>query len=66
MRAAKRVAKRASEETYLQMSRLMSRSGGLLEVVSISNPDAATEDESSTLVVQFIHQTVKEFIQRPL
>ena len=61
-----RAAIRSSEETYLQRSRLMSRSGGLLEVVSISNPDAATEDESSALVVQFIHQTVKEFIQRPL
>ena len=41
-----------------QKSRLTSRSGGLLELTSTLH---ATEDEVATPVVQFIHQTVREY-----
>ncbi|KAL2049195.1 hypothetical protein ABVK25_010545 [Lepraria finkii] len=44
-------------------SRLESRSGGLLEVVSVAVPDESAQAELPHLVVQFIHQTVKEYVQ---
>ena len=47
------------ESTSSQKSRLASRSGGLLEVVQRDQ----SESESDDLVVQFIHQTVKEYVQ---
>ena len=47
------------QSTSSQKSRLASRSGGLLEVVQKDQP----ESESDGLVVQFIHQTVKEYVQ---
>ena len=47
------------ELTSSQKSRLASRSGGLLEVVQADQ----SEFESDGLVVQFIHQTVKEYVQ---
>ena len=47
------------EPTSSQKSRLASRSGGLLEVVQGDQFDFG----SDRLVVQFIHQTVKEYVQ---
>ena len=47
------------ESTSSQKSRLASRSGGLLEAVQRDQ----SESESDDLVVQFIHQTVKEYVQ---
>ena len=47
------------ESTSSQKSRLASRSGGLLEAVQRDQ----SESESDELVVQFIHQTVKEYVQ---
>ena len=44
-------------------SRLESRSGGLLEAVSMAVPDESAQAELPHLVVQFIHQTVKEYVQ---
>ena len=41
--------------------RLASRCGGLLEIVSIPPPEGA-EAEEPERVVQFIHQTVKEYV----
>ena len=41
--------------------RLASRCGGLLEIVSISPPEGAEAKEPER-VVQFIHQTVKEYV----
>ena len=47
------------QSTSSQKSRLASRSGGLLEVVQRDQ----SVSESDALVVQFIHQTVKEYVQ---
>ena len=47
------------QSTSSQKSRLASRSGGLLEVVQRDQ----SVSESDGLVVQFIHQTVKEYVQ---
>ena len=47
------------QSTSSQKSRLASRSGGLLEVVQRNQ----SQSESGDLVVQFIHQTVKEYVQ---
>ena len=47
------------EPTSSHKSRLASRSGGLLEVVRRDQP----VPDSDGLVVQFIHQTVKEYVQ---
>ena len=44
-------------------SRLESRSGGLLEAVSMAVSDESAQAELLHLVVQFIHQTVKEYVQ---
>ena len=44
-------------------SRLESRSGGLLEAVSMAVSDESAQAELPHLVVQFIHQTVKEYVQ---
>lgn len=55
--------KRKIEESLpTQLRRLASRSGGLLEVVSIPTLDGAEGNEPDR-VVQFIHQTVKEYVQ---
>ena len=51
----------AQRSTSSQKSRLASRSGGLLEVVQ--RDQSESESESDGLVVQFIHQTVKEYVQ---
>ena len=50
---------RMEESTSSHKSRLASRSGGLLELVQ---RDQSVPD-SDGLVVQFIHQTVKEYVQ---
>lgn len=47
------------QSTSSQKCRLASRSGGLLEVVQRDQ----TVSESDGLVVQFIHQSVKEYVQ---
>ena len=47
------------QSTSSQKSRLVSRSGGLLEVVQRDQ----SVPESDGFVVQFIHQTVKEYVQ---
>ena len=47
------------QSTSSLKSRLASRSGGLLEVVQTDQPVS----ESDGLVVQFIHQSVKEYVQ---
>lgn len=54
------------EDPGHQLRRIASRSGGLLEtVVTVStSADVDQEDGTSTLFVQFIHQTVKEYVQR--
>lgn len=67
-----------TEESITSMkSRLVSRSGGLLEVILTSDLEATVfpndsspaldaedrADDRSGLVVQFIHQTVKEYVQ---
>lgn len=49
----------AQQSTSSRKSRLASRSGGLLEVVQGDQ----YVSESNGLVVQFIHQTVKEYVQ---
>ena len=49
------------EDRRHQMRRIASRSGGLLETVS-SVAEDEEENNTSTLLVQFIHQTVKEYV----
>lgn len=51
------------DSTVRFQSRLESRSGGLLEAVSVAVPDESAQSELHYLVVQFIHQTVKEYVQ---
>ena len=46
-----------------QVRRLASRSGGLLEIVSLPTSDRADGNEPDH-VVQFVHQTVKDYVQR--
>ena len=46
-----------------QVRRLASRSGGLLEIVSLSTSDRADGNEPDH-VVQFVHQTVKDYVQQ--
>ena len=50
------------ESLASQVLRLASRSGGLLEIVSMPTSDPADGNEPDH-VVQFIHQTVKEYVQ---
>ena len=50
------------ESLSSQVRRLASRSGGLLEAVSIPIPSGAEGNEPDR-IVQFIHQTVKEYVQ---
>ena len=62
-----KVAEQTSKEpTTAMKSRLISRSGGLLEIVSMPSAELIAEDGSLShdpgLVVQFIHQTVKEYV----
>ena len=52
----------AEEFLPSQIRRLASRSGGLLEAVSMPSPESA-ENNEPVLIVQFIHQTVKEYVQ---
>ena len=51
------------QSTGSRKSRIASRSGGLLEVVQRDQSESESESESDGLVVQFIHQTVKEYVQ---
>lgn len=52
-----------SGSQHYEKSRLASRSGGLLQTISPNASDNGPEGPSSELFVQFIHQTVKEYVQ---
>jgi hypothetical protein len=55
-----KVPKLGDESVDDMTQRIISRSGGLLEVYEL----AETETSDHAFIVQFIHQTVKEFVQR--